>query len=92
MEKWSYRHISLSGILRSSLKFNAISLNWVLEEDGKGTSVAGKWEWGGGRVGFFLFMSDRKLSQTLWLKCFLSHDDNDQKRRKKRSWKEKESK
>ena len=45
--------------------------------------MAGKWEWGGGRVGFFLFMSDRKLSQTLWLKCFLSHDDNDQKRRKK---------
>ena len=45
--------------------------------------MAGKWEWGGGRVGFFLFMSDRKLSQTLWLKCFLRHDDNDQKRRKK---------
>lgn len=44
MGKWSYRHISLSGILRSSLKLNALSLNWVLEEDGKGISVAGKWE------------------------------------------------
>lgn len=32
---------------------------------------------------FSCSLSDRKLSQTLWLKCFLSHDDNDQKRRNK---------
>ena len=53
--------------------------------------MAGKCEWGG-TAGFFWFVIRQKTTSSLWLKCFFSHVDNDEKRRKKGIWKEKEGK
>lgn len=67
-------------------------MNGVLGEDERGRLHGREMGMGCYSWVFPGSLSDRKLFQGLWLKCFLGHVDKNEKMRKKGSWKENEGK